>query len=1279
MNDDLVNIIKNKIDKKDYDFSNYEVALIYDNKDLFNCLCRVLSQDYNNWNELVYNNFFPKLIGHIDIDENENLLFNYFLYSINSGKRNIELLEEGALENYFKDYNKIEYLKKRVHEQLKKGILSKSFLYENELKFLLDNKYYKAISKCKSIKLDTSKYVLERLKQEYPFNEFSVPSFLKNHLDSFDDSLDIFDISTLINYGIISPTSYNIVKDEINKRLIDIQEIKSIKDFHTMYNLNFILSSYYDIKKGLVIENYFYDNGIFFACDLLFMNKSHINISYMVEQSKKDEVSYNSLKYLVKIKKNKELNEYLQNHLDIFIQKGELTFLYDNFRVNDDITNYFIQEISNNNSIILNQISKIGPSLYENIDLFRAIISSGKLRTIIYDDYILLQKEHKELLINWIRTTPNVNIENKSEYLFDIISDEDILIALLESNHLNISISSIYNVLNSKDISPRLLETIKKTIINNNDYALKLLSINIFNYEDIVNTYLDKDDIFKEKLIDMINHNEGLEYSEYFYKKVKDYLQRKYNLKLENLDYIESIFGPNILRYIDNENIQTLINMDINNIKKITDLFPQTKFNMQDIESTYDAIKQYEFYQNNPDIVQIFPNILHMIEDNNDDYYIYLMELYKVIDKDFFNDFWQLYDNQNKEYYEEKPNELLLLITEKIKNSSKKEKYIDMLHFITNYYISKKRIEYRKTYNVYEDLNIDYEYNKKQLFEFAFNYYIKNDLTYFDKNYEEQSFINVLRNKMIEKGISVDLFNNIVDYLKGNIGKLSYDEKEIIKNIKLLKEEARIIYDNNYTAYYQNEFMIKSLEQSRKVKKEYKIEEKNIDIYKLLSSLRYDIVKDKLLPNEDVYTSLLTTMKKRKIHLMPDILIDYLEKSKTDLKYNDNYLEAFISFYYLIYEKENRLLAKDNKDLVLKLPSVLKNAETYSSVSSVYSQILTNEDARLIRSNDGPNRATRKLMNNERLKEAVNYTISNYKRVHNLVPPVNEVFEYNDKSLRCVVGNFTNPCNITHGERTGACMRIGGVGESLFNFVLTNEAGFHIRFENPDTGEYISRVSGFRNGNTIFLNELRHSRNMKDYTNFDLYNICKLLGEYLIKITQNESIPIENVVLHKAYASENVSDKVVNLNVNNIKEGLPPFYTDVASSVLVLATASKEKPFVSVKLGNESVQKHLTCRDKLIEIYDKEKMIEVANRVHSIKLSIENNSIENIDIIEIDDNFVYGICNNDWYIYVDKNNNIYHEIISIDKRAVEEYNRALVEIKEKFIANQTKEGIFHGL
>ena len=56
----------------------------------------------------------------------------------------------------------------------------------------------------------------------------------------------------------------------------------------------------------------------------------------------------------------------------------------------------------------------------------------------------------------------------------------------------------------------------------------------------------------------------------------------------------------------------------------------------------------------------------------------------------------------------------------------------------------------------------------------------------------------------------------------------------------------------------------------------------------------------------------------------------------------------------------------------------------------------------------------------------------------------------------------------------------------IFNLLLTsysrcgkNENGFHMSFNDPLTGDLVSRVSCFRNGNTLFLNQLRYSLSIK--------------------------------------------------------------------------------------------------------------------------------------------------------------------------------------------------------
>ena len=70
-----------------------------------------------------------------------------------------------------------------------------------------------------------------------------------------------------------------------------------------------------------------------------------------------------------------------------------------------------------------------------------------------------------------------------------------------------------------------------------------------------------------------------------------------------------------------------------------------------------------------------------------------------------------------------------------------------------------------------------------------------------------------------------------------------------------------------------------------------------------------------------------------------------------------------------------------------------------------------------------------------------------YERKNISVPPVDEDLELsNGKRMNVVIGNVSDPINLTYGERTGACMRIGGHADSLFDFCLKDDNCFHIRF-----------------------------------------------------------------------------------------------------------------------------------------------------------------------------------------------------------------------------------------
>ena len=316
----------------------------------------------------------------------------------------------------------------------------------------------------------------------------------------------------------------------------------------------------------------------------------------------------------------------------------------------------------------------------------------------------------------------------------------------------------------------------------------------------------------------------------------------------------------------------------------------------------------------------------------------------------------------------------------------------------------------------------------------------------------------------------------------------------------------------------------------------------------------------------------------------------------------------------------------------------------------------------------------------ESINKAIEYTISNYRRKEITVPSFDETVEVNNskKKIDIIVGNFTDPSNITHGERTGACMRIGGVGESFFDFCLTDPNGFHIRFEDSTTHEYISRVSGFRNGNTVFLNELRYSR-LKKYSNDDVVEACRIAARKLIEYSKNSTCPIENVVITNQYATSESKDEIVQFNIKNNKEGLRQFYTDIDTSGIVLATTATNTPLLPINFDKTKVPNYQPVRTKPRFLDSPSELAAKINRVASIKELLNGISYEELGSLSFDDGLLYGVVSDDWYIYVDYNLNIHKDYITLDPRAEEELKKYSIIIEEMLKNNEIKVGEEYGI
>lgn len=553
--------------------------------------------------------------------------------------------------------------------------------------------------------------------------------------------------------------------------------------------------------------------------------------------------------------------------------------------------------------------------------------------------------------------------------------------------------------------------------------------------------------------------------------------------------------------------------------------------------------------------------------------------------------------------------------------------------------------------SIFASLKIPYELEGKSTKNEVEKYLIRNCRNIWVHKQGHNSLRGLILNEMVNQGVDGSLALETIEYYSGDLETAS---DEVKKNVGLLfKVATKIIreldeYDFDFTNSICNNFhdVIKRLDNEDKIKRVYNPSDIDVDIFPILSNLDIKSIKENILNNEKNYLKLLDIMYKTKPHLLEPEFLNFIEKNELPITDDLSDLAYFISYFGDIMEKE----LKDKDDFSYKISDVLNQSGVYAIIGSPY-YLALGEDAQLIKKNPKPNPAYTKTKKNQRLKEAVDYTIKCFKRDEVLIPSFDEVYELEDnKKIECIVANFTAPCNLTHGERTGACMRIGGAGEQLFDFCINNKAGFHIRFENPETHEYVSRVSGFRNGNSVFLNQLRESK-VNDYSSEDLYKSTKWIAEQLIELTKNTDNPIENVFVTTDYAISDIKVEKIELNGKKVKEGLGSVYTDYdTSSATVLATTA-EKDYKPIRTGNKNIKPFKPVRSKPRE---SKKIKEATSRVNRVKAMNQLFSgVELSDIVGDDfkNGIIYIMSTDDWYIYVTENLQIVSEYLATSEEA----------------------------
>ena len=1014
----------------------------------------------------------------------------------------------------------------------------------------------------------------------------------------------------------------------------------------------------------------------------------------------------------IKIIKNSDIDSYLKIELIKSLGTDELKIEIVNYVRNDNkfkyiLDNKILLEIlekfndDNKRKYIINnsfdlddlEISKLISSLSSNeintkfiVDNFNNFIHPDTIKLVQYFENILNSVENNSIKIDLLKKIEN-NVDNLEDSFFPklVICFKD-----KEYDNYKLYLLNKYDfknkndyimLLNSIHSENKKKECIEKIYANSKTKALQILT----NMNGISDEYkiefLDKfveihanDNISIQQFIDSfkdvnlkikyaIKYHLGINYINNFMhdddfinhgsldEEIVKYYSEYYKCDYNHLVDLINKYGNVVYRFFNSENIINLLNLDDNNYKKIMNMFNVQEMiltNDQHIDNVLSVLLQKKFTLNNRNILGIFNRIRNCLISGN------YKELFEKINKvsyylcnsrleDIVIDDNNYIANILKKYNYKKVDEFIKDLYDVNKINSN----LEILNIFTNKYILEKRNEFVKN-----------NFNKS-----------KENLK-LEETYEKNSFIREwIKTKEVE---------TIIYYLKRiDVNNLTLEEKELLdnenllKNIVLLKKGEKIenknevlqqmkIFSNLMDKFYLNKNSYKFI--SIDCKKLYNIPYSKEDTVSILSNMNINLLKDNLLNNDVLYNALLNLLRKYKLIGWGNTFSDL--SNEIDLDIDKDTICSFLNNFYRIYPnllEQNRHMNDERKmngiitERSITLTSLLNEALVYASTSYKYTKLLGKEDFKLIKSNPGPNSAP--CRSEVRLDDSVVLIKEMYKREKISVPPLNENFEINDKKINVQITNSTDMTNLTMGERTGACMRIKGHADSLFRFCLTDVNGFHIKFMS-DTGNFVSRVSGFRNGNTIFLNQLRYSVDSK-YDAVDLIDALEKFSKMLIDKTKGDEIPIDNVVISDGFSMRSYTDKITNIHCDDIKKGLSSnFYSDVSSSAIVLAT--RRDNLTPIKLTDTKETLYDVSRQPVKLINNVYEIINEIDKIRMINDIVGGKDISDIQIYNESCGYKNLISSmylgEDWYIVFDEFGNILDEFI-IDRGFNKEFVR----------------------
>ncbi len=737
----------------------------------------------------------------------------------------------------------------------------------------------------------------------------------------------------------------------------------------------------------------------------------------------------------------------------------------------------------------------------------------------------------------------------------------------------------------------------------------------------------------------IINRNAYVGYPDgtKLYPNINDIYTSSKELNSSNFNKLIKKFGYQATNFLDNRYIEKSLKMDEDSFQKYLNLFnlEYTNLNNNDINTICNALLQREFRMRKKDDYNIFSTIESLLNSKETSSKKKTLEILAKISQ---------YINLNNYTHDE-----IEAFIAKLYNHDKDA--INTLHNITNAYIASKREEYSKERlaNIYEELNLKKKITKQ---------------CYKKKYLEKKDYANFRMDTKFN--ISSNTLNDAQKELLENqeLAKKIYAFKKNPQEVLLEAEEKSSlkVFESIFNLLYENQVESSELEDSNTIYEYEPFKIQNEQLLGIMANIDPDVIKTNILPNDNLYTELSKMLKKYHLLGWGETFNPLFLTS--DIIFEEGTIANIISYFNEIYPK-----IENSNTILTKL---IDYGNIYDGTPQVYKILLGKEDYTLIALNDGKNKAS--MPKNERLEQVPGLVVKMYEREFVTVPPMDEdLILTNKKKLNVVVGNSTSMNNLTNGERTDACLRIGGAFYDLFKYCLENENGFHIRFTNPQTNKFVSRVSGIRNGNTLFLNELRLSKD-KNYNNEDLFEAIKMVAEQLINNSKNSSLPIDNIIITSDYALKDHGKEEQPLNIKDRDKALKGLNFNISQNGtgIILKTSNQDNSLVPY-IFTDQVPKYKTQRDK-IKIFKNKEADNKIMQIYMIDELLSNKDIDELTT-EIPKHYKWCISSSDWFVAIDYDNKITKYLMKNTKakeQATKELQEALSKLEQYKLDKNTE-------